>query len=184
MDSRHKKIMFKAAIFIVSLSIAWWLVESGVLNNILDQILPIQFAAEILSGAFYTSFLTTPIAIAMFLSLAKDQNPIILSLLAGLGAASVDLLLVRFMRNNVNRDLGVLTRDLKLNLISKLLKVLKLDFIIPLLGALIIASPLPDELGLALLGASKLKAKQLFVLTYILNTAGILLIVTPINLLS
>ena len=48
--------------------------------------------------------------------------------------------------------------------------------------AIIIASPLPDELGLMLLGASKLTYRQIAILTYIFNTAGILVIVVPISL--
>ena len=61
---------------------------------------------------------------------------------------------------------------------------LHLGFMVPLAGAIIVASPLPDELGLIMLGVSKLKYREIAVLTYILNTAGILLIVLPINIIS
>ena len=54
----------------------------------------------------------------------------------------------------------------------------------PFLGAIIIASPLPDELGLVMLGDSKLKYREIAIISYVLNTAGILLIVVPVNLLS
>ena len=68
--------------------------------------------------------------------------------------------------------------------ISKFLKTWNIEFLVPLLGALIIASPFPDEIGLLMFGVSKLKYRELLVITYLLNTAGILLIVAPINLLT
>ena len=184
MNKHFRKIVFKSAIFVISLSIAWYLLKSGLLNNLVDRVLPVTFAAEILAGSFYTSLLTSPIAIAMLLILAQKQHPISLALIAGLGAALVDLMMVKFFRDNLNRDFNTIARQLKLDLINKFLKLLKLDFLIPLIGALIIASPLPDELGLFMLGASRLKYYQVVLLTFILNTAGILLIVTPINLLT
>lgn len=184
MTVKLKGLVVKIIIFIFSLSLAWWLIKSGTLNELVDQLSPIEFVTEFVAGAFYTSFLTIPLALAMFLVLAPEQNPIILSLIAGLGATLVDALLVRIFRDNFSKGLSGLTKHLKIYLIKKVLKLLKLDFVIPLLGALIVASPLPDELGLFLLGTSDLKYYQIIILTFFLNTAGILLIVTPINLLT
>lgn len=184
MDTKLRSLLIKTLFFSFSVGIAWYLIKGGYFESWVNTILPHRFLAEILAGAFYTSFLTSPIAIAMFFVLAKSENPIILSLLAGVGAAALDFLMVKLLRDNLNKDLTLLTRQFKLNLAKKFLKLLKLDFLIPLIGALIIASPLPDELGLYLMGTSKLKNYQIIAITYILNTAGILLIVTPINLLS
>jgi hypothetical protein len=43
-------------------------------------------------------------------------------------------------------------------------------------GAIIIASPLPDELGLALLGVSTLSRPQFFLLSFAMNSLGIFII--------
>jgi len=47
---------------------------------------------------------------------------------------------------------------------------------LPVIGAIIIASPLPDEMGVGLMGISKLKTKQFILLSFILNSIGIFLI--------
>ena len=47
----------------------------------------------------------------------------------------------------------------------------------PIIGALIIASPLPDELGITLLGFSKAKTVTLMLVSFIGNILGIYLIV-------
>lgn len=184
MTPKVKKLIIKTIIFILSLSIAWYVLKKGSLNNLVYTLLPVMFLAEFLAGAFYASFLTSPISLAMLIILAQRQNPIQLALIAGLGAALVDLMIVKFFRQEVNKDLHILAKSFRFYLLNKLLKFFKLDFLIPLIGAVIVASPLPDELGLFLLGASKLKTSQILLLSYVLNTAGILLIVTPINLFS
>lgn len=182
MDPKLKKLLFKAVIFFISLSIAWWLVKNDYLHFLVDRILPIRFLAEFLSGIFYTSFLTSPIAVAVLILVAESNNPILVALLAGLGAAFGDLVIVRIFREKLSSDVNTVSHELHLKMISNILNKLKIDFIIPLIGAIIIASPLPDELGLMMLGASKLKYSQLALITYVLNTAGILLIVAPVNL--
>ncbi|HBQ50873.1 TPA: hypothetical protein DD690_02730 [Candidatus Daviesbacteria bacterium] len=184
MDRKIKKLIFKTAIFIFSLSIAWYLIKSGLLHDLIITVLPLKFIAEFLAGMFYTSFLTSPISMAMIVVLAENNNPIILALLAGMGAVVGDLVIIKFFKEKLSKDVSLITRELQLKKINNFLIKWKLEFITPLIGAIIIASPLPDELGLMMLGASNLKYYQIIILTYLLNTAGILLIVTPINLLS
>ncbi|MDP3733140.1 MAG: hypothetical protein Q8Q91_01230 [Candidatus Daviesbacteria bacterium] len=184
MDRKIKKLIFKTAIFIFSLSIAWYLIKSGLLHNLVITVLPLKFIAEFLAGMFYTSFLTSPISMAMIVVLAENNNPIILALLAGMGAVVGDLVIIKFFKEKLSKDVSLITRELQLKKINNFLIKWKLEFITPLVGAIIIASPLPDELGLMMLGASNLRYYQIVILTYLLNTAGILLIVTPINLLS
>ena len=48
----------------------------------------------------------------------------------------------------------------------------------PIIGALIIASPLPDEFGITLLGLSKLKIMVLLPIALVMNMLGIYLLVT------
>src|SRR3989344_4159265 len=152
MDTRVKKLIFKTTIFIFSLSIAWYLVKSGLLNNWVVTILPLRFIAEFLAGMFYTSFLTSPISMAMIVVLAENNNPIILALLAGMGAVVGDLVIIKFFKEKLSKDVSLITRELQLKKINNFLIKWKLEFITPLIGAIIIASPLPDELGLMMLG--------------------------------
>ncbi|MBU1031578.1 hypothetical protein KKE03_01485 [Patescibacteria group bacterium] len=183
MDIRLRKLILKTAVFVFSLSLAWWLVKGGYLNNLILAVLPLKFVAEFLAGMLYVSFLTAPISIAMLLVLADANNPILTALLAGFGAAFADLVIVKFFKEKLSKDVDLISRQLRLKKANDFLIKWKLDFLTPLIGAIIVASPLPDELGLMLLGASKLTYPQIAVLTYILNTAGILLIVVPANLL-
>lgn len=179
-----KELIFKAGIFILSLSFAWWLVKSGYLQGLVETVLPLRFIAEITAGLLYAFFPTSPVAVAMLVVLSGANNPIITALLAGFGAVLGDLLILKFFRKELSSDLKLVSRELHLQRVNTLLRKLHLNFLAPFLGAAIVASPFPDELGLLMLGASRLSYRQLAVLTYVLNTAGILLIVVPVNLLS
>lgn len=183
-DLKLKKLLFRTAVFILSLSFAWWLIKSGDLQSLVETVIPSRFVTEIIAGVFYTSFLTSPISVAMLVVLAKGENPILTALFAGLGAVLGDIIIIKLFRGGLSVDLSLLLRQLQFERINRFLQKLHLSFVIPLLGVLIIASPFPDELGLLMLGASKLKYREIVILTYILNTAGILLIVIPINLIS
>lgn len=184
MSPQLKKLIFKSAIFILSLSFAWWVIKSGYLHNLIESILPIRIFAEIVAGILYTFFLTSPVSVAMLIVLAQDNNPVTTALLAGFGAVLGDFLIVKFLKKEVSSDLNLVSRQLHLQKVTKILQVFHLDFVTPFFGAIIIASPFPDELGLMMLGVSKLGYREIAILTYILNTAGILLIVAPVNLLS
>jgi len=179
-----RKLIFRTVFFILCLSFAWWLIKSGDLISLVETVIPFRFVTEIIAGIFYTSFLTAPISVAMLIVLAQGTNPVLTALLAGLGAALGDIILIKFFRGSLSSDLNLISKELHLKKINRLLQKLHLSFITPLLGVLIIASPFPDELGLLMLGASRSKYSEIAVLTYILNTAGILLIVIPINLLA
>lgn len=183
MDPKLRKLVFKTLVFIFSLSLAWWLVGSEIISKLVHVVLPLKFVAEFIAGIFYVSLLTAPVSVAMLLVLADINNPIFTALLAGLGAAFADLVIVKFFKEKLSKDVDLVSRELQLKKVNNFLIKWKLDFITPLLGAIIIASPLPDEFGLMLLGASNLTYHQIAILTYILNTAGILLVVVPANLL-
>ena len=182
--TKVKSLITKTFFFILSLSFAWYLIKSGILDTLVHSLLPIRFLAEFVAGLFYTSFLTSPIAVAMLIILATDSNPIILAFMAGAGSVAGDLIIVKLFRKDLSQDINLATHQLHIDRVNKILRKLKLDFVTTILGAIIVASPLPDELGLMMLGASKLSYQQIAIISFILNTAGILLIVTPINLLS
>jgi hypothetical protein len=46
-------------------------------------------------------------------------------------------------------------------------------WLLPLVGAIIIASPLPDEPGVAMLGISKIRRWVFTVVVFFLNTIGV-----------
>ena len=108
------------------------------------------------------------------LSILDSTYPVYLLLpLAGIGAVIGDLTIFRLIKLSLASDLTQLYNNLGGSKISHILHTSHFRWTIPVIGALIIASPLPDEIGIGILGIYNLKTSQFLVLSYILNSLGI-----------
>jgi hypothetical protein len=128
-----------------------------------------------IAGIGFTSTFTTAPATVVLGELARYNHPLLVAVIGGAGALIGDLIIFRFFRDRIAADFGALigtsTGRLRTLAASPIIRLT-----LPLLGALIVASPLPDELGLALLGLARLRTAAFIPLSFLLNTAGILVI--------
>lgn len=175
--------LFKLFAFVVVLVLSFYLVSTINPKILSDQALFIKLIFASLSGLFYTSFLTAPLSVILFLLLSGTTNIYLLAIFGGLGAVLGDLVIVKFFRVIFK----VFSFIKHINLFKKLknrLHQLHLDLVAYLLGMVIIASPFPDELGLALLSVSKLSYFKLAILAFILNSLGIFVILYIAKMIS
>jgi hypothetical protein len=135
------------------------------------------YASGVLVGFFFVSTFTVAPAAVLLFHLAQELNPVYLALLAGAGSVLGDLVLFRFLKDRVFEELAPFVKSLTGSHLSLMLKTPYFAWFAPVLGALIIASPFPDELGISLLGLSKISTVQFMALTYVLNVVGILFVV-------
>lgn len=164
------------AIIVFSLVIAVLLVKTGVLSSLIGSTKNISFFGSFFAGIFFTSIFTT-IPATVVLGEISQTNPLLLTaVLGGAGATLGDLLIFRFVKDRLAEDVAHLLRS---HTPKRLFHVFRLKFFkwfIAFLGALVIASPLPDELGLAMMGFSKVKTSVFIPLSFVCNTLGILVI--------
>lgn len=175
--------ILKLLLFIVLCAISYWIIEFNHLDNFIKIILPFKLFAIFVAGLMYASFVTTPLSIASFYLLALHTNPLLLALIGGVGAAVGDVLLIHLLRL-LKKDLPRFSTKGLVHDIKKLLHSVNLHFVALTLGILIIASPLPDEIGLILLGATKLPDYKIFLISAVLNAIGIYLILIPLEILK
>lgn len=171
-----KKLLIDIGIISVSIYVAIYLVQAGAVDALLhatgDNLLLVSF----ISGIFFTSFFTTPVSIAMFSSLAHDGNIFLIAGMGALGSVVGDFILFWFVRHHIAKDASALMKGPKWKRILRVLRKRRFRRVLPVIGALIIASPFPDEIGLALIGVSTINQKSFFLLSYIMNLLGILII--------
>lgn len=178
----NRRLLSHAVIFLLSIYGAYFTIQSGILSEVLEKLLPVRFLAEIFAGFLFTSFLTIPLSLASIYVLSQDGNPIQIALLGGLGAMTADLIIAKIFRDSLFQDVSTLTRDLKLKRLFHFAKASYFNHFAPLIGILIIASPLPDEAGIVLLSVSKLKMHEIMAITYLINAIGIFIISASIDL--
>lgn len=131
--------------------------ETPQVKRIISIIGNFGYIGAFISGIFFVSvFTVAPAAIVLFF-LAETLNPLIVALFAGSGAVIGDYLIFRFLRDRVFDEIKPLLLKNGGNLLMKLFKTPYFAWGLSLVGAFIIASPFPDEVGIGLLGASKLR---------------------------
>lgn len=132
-----------------------------------------------IGGMLFVSTFTVSIGTVLLLLLAETMNPLIIGAVAGIGAVVGDLIIFQYIRNKgLVSEIKHFFDFFGGDKIAHLLHTKYFSWTLPVLGAVIIASPLPDELGVSLMGISKMKTNRFILLSFILNTIGIFLIVS------
>ncbi len=135
------------------------------------------FVGAFFAGILYVYGFTAAYGTAIFLILAKSNEIVSTGLVAGLGALLGDLIIFKFLRHSLSDELELLSKEKFFVRVSQKLPAGTKKFFLPAIGGLIIASPLPDELGILLLAASPVvSTKNFAAISYFLNTAGIFFI--------
>ena len=96
--------------------------------------------------------------------------------MGAIGSVIGDLIIFRFVRDRISDDFIALFQQVKIKRLVHILHLEIFRFLTPFIGALLVASPLPDEIGLAMMGISKIKTRYFIPISYFLNFIGILLI--------
>ena len=163
----------KDIVFIlIGIVIASALVTTGTLDLVVGALGSGAFSSFI-AGVFFTSaFTIAPASVALgHISLTTPIH--VVALWGALGALCGDLILFFFIRDKFANDLKRSFKPTFVKHIASSFHFGFLKWLAPIFGALIIASPLPDELGLTLLGMSKVRLAVFIPLAFTMNLIGI-----------
>lgn len=167
----------------VGIAIAILLVKSGILDLLINAVRDYYVIASFIAGIFFTSIFTIAPASIALVHIAQDAPIPGVVIFGALGAMCGDLILFFFIRDRFAEDL---MKTMKKSTVRHILHSFHFGFmkyISPLIGALIIASPLPDEFGITLLGMSKVKTIVLLPISLLMNTFGIYALISFYNIL-
>ncbi len=133
--------------------------------------------ASFVAGMFFTSVFTIAPASVALGNIAAHAPSHVVALWGALGAVCGDLVLFYFIRDRFTDDFMNSFGSVFMKHLARSFHVGFFKWVSPILGALIIASPLPDEFGITLLGFSKARTLTLIPISFIGNILGIYLIV-------
>lgn len=171
----HRWRFKNTSLLVMSLIAFVFLVQTPLVESIIQEVGQLGYLGAFITGIFFVSTFTVAPAIAVLFHIAEVLNPWEVALLAGLGAMLGDYILFRFMKDKVFEELRPVFMKLPKSKLNILFRSPYFAWMLPLFGAFIIASPLPDEVGVSVMGLSKIKRWQFFVLAFVLNSVGILL---------
>jgi uncharacterized membrane protein YdjX (TVP38/TMEM64 family) len=172
---KYKNLTF----LLLSLVLAYFVLRNENLHSYLLHLGNFGYLGAFLAGILFVSTFTVATGAIILLVLAESLSPIEIGIIAGLGAVVGDFAIFRFVKDDLAREIKQIYNLLNKNHhFSKVLHTKYFSWTLPVVGAIIIASPLPDEIGVSLMGISKLKTYQFFLVSFILNAIGIFLVVS------
>ncbi|MDO8503862.1 MAG: hypothetical protein Q7S60_04210 [bacterium] len=142
------------------------------------------YVGAFLAGILFVSVFTVASGIVILSILAQTLSPFEIGLIAGLGAVLGDLAIFRFIKDNLIKEVIPIYNELGGIHLTRLLHTKYFNWTLPVIGALIVASPFPDELGISLMGLSRIKTYQFILLSFILNAVGIFLVISAARLIT
>lgn len=181
---RHRH-NFNLILLIGGFLFAFLLSRLPIFNLIINGIEKFGYFGAVFSGFLFTSTFTAATGALLLLNFAKILDPFWLIVCGVIGALSADILIFLFVKDKVAEDITpVYEHFLAHSHFKKLLHTKYFSWTLPVIGALIIASPLPDELGISLMGLSSTTLFQFALVSLLSHSLGISLLITAAAIIS
>lgn len=173
----RKDLSQDIGIIALSIIVAIVLVQTGIVIKMLSLSNQSEFLGSFFVGLFFTSIFTTAPAIVTLGEMAQVHSPYTVALWGAMGAVVGDLVIFRFIKDRFGAHLMELVtiRGTRKRLKTLLTRPV-FRWVTFFIGGLILASPLPDELGIGLLGFSKMRLSGFLLVSFVFNFFGIVLI--------
>ena len=184
MSEFWKKIKYPyLTTILVSVFVAIFLARSETFQSWILSLGSLEYIGALVAGTLFVSSITVPISIVVIGIMAENINPMALGLIGGVGAVMGDYLIFRLVRSNIQQELSLLFGKETTSHVKAVLHSKYISWTLPLIGAFVIASPLPDELGVSLLGISKMSEARFILISYVSNAVGILMVASVAKVL-
>jgi hypothetical protein len=140
-----------------SFAAAYVLARMGLLHSVAEWFNGDGYVSVFIGGMLYTFGFTAGFGFALLAEVSQHVHPIPAALLGGAGATIADMTLFRFVRISLKDEWTLLLQSATALRIRTLLhRHVRFEYLrragIWLLACTIIASPLPDEIGITVLG--------------------------------
>lgn len=165
---------------IIAIILTYIIFRNPAVSGFISSMGKLSYLGIFAAGMLFAFGFTAPFSVGFFISL-NPSNIWIAAIIGGLGALISDLIIFRlikvlfedeFKRLRNSKTFVRITKLIERNIKEKIKIYLMYAF-----AGILIASPLPDEVGITMLaGLTKISAKNLALISFVLNTFGILIL--------
>lgn len=160
-------------------------------HNFLLHFESLGYIGAFIAGILYVSTVTVATSIVILLVLAEKLSVLEVGLIAGFGALLGDWIIYRFVKDNLYDEMKLILEQIQDGVGRKRIRSLKqifrtkyFNWLLPVVGVILIGSPFPDELAWGLMGTTKIKTYQVVLISFVFNFAGIVLILSASNFIK
>ena len=170
---KYKHLTF----FAISIIFSIFLSRYEAFNTFLLNLGNWGYIGAFFAGVLFVSTFTATTGAVILLILAEKLSPIEMAILAGLGGVVGDFAIFRFVKDGLLSEIIPIYNRLGGGHLTRVLRTKYFRWTLRIIGAIIIASPFPDELGVSLMGITKIKTYQFLLLAFVLDTVGVFLFI-------
>jgi len=163
-------------LIVISIVVAFGLSQYQPFHNFLLGLGNWSYVGIFFTGILFVFTFTVATAVIIFHMLGEVMSPWMVGLIAGLGAVVGDYLIFIFVRKHILGNTEFLVKHFSKSFWGKLAKNTYFQWLLPVLGIAIVVLPFPDEVGIVLLGISKIKLYQSIILAFMAHAIIITLI--------
>ncbi|MEK6855440.1 MAG: hypothetical protein AABX73_04420 [Nanoarchaeota archaeon] len=169
----------KLILLCASVIIAYFIFKNQDVQSFVSGLDSLSYLGIFIAGLLFSFGFSTPFAIGFFI-ISNPDNLLLAALIGGIGALTSDLLIFKIIKFSFMDEFERLEHT---HFMKKINKVIKSNFkfklsnyLIYFFAGIIIASPLPDELGVTMLaGLTEIKPGIFAIVSFIMNYIGILI---------
>ncbi|MEK6945565.1 MAG: hypothetical protein AABW63_02120 [Nanoarchaeota archaeon] len=174
----HKKGYPKLLTLLFLSIAAYFIFRYSGITSYLNNLNELSYLGVFIAGLLFSFGFSTPFAVGFFLTIHPD-NIFLTFFIGAVGALISDLLILNLTKFSFMDEFEELEETKLFHHIKKSFSnkhILKLKIYLQyLVGAIIIASPLPDELGVTMLeGVAHVRTSVFAIISFIMNSVGIL----------
>ena len=140
-------------VLILSIILAVFILKSDFLRISLLKLGNLEYAGVFIAGLFFSYGFTTVPSISIIYLLSQNLNPFLVALIGMIGAVISDYFIFRFIKYGLIDEIKRIKIRFRFNQHFRKSYVKILKNIAPLISGLILASPLPDEVAVSILGS-------------------------------
>ncbi len=186
---RYKNNYPKITALLCTYAFTYVLFQLGLFDVLPNLLQGYGYITMFAAGLLFSFGFTTPFAIAIFIEMAPAVNPLLGAIVGGAGAMLSDLLIFKFIRFSFMNEIKRLKR---LPLFRWMMKREKeavptqiQKYIAWSIAGIIIASPLPDEIGVSVLsGDTHVHGKPFAAFCFAMDAIGVLIVLLSVQGIS
>ena len=178
---RHSNIL----LLVGGLAFAFILSRMPFFATFVKEVEKFGYLGAVFSGFLFTSTFTVATGALLLANFAKILDPFWLILCSVSGALIGDMIIFLFVKDKVSEDITpVYEHFIAKNHLKKIIHTKYFSWTLPVIGALIIASPFPDELGISLMGLSSISFQKFLMMAFFSHSLGMFILVSATTIIS
>jgi hypothetical protein len=167
----------KLSVFVISVILVYFLFSGLAYKPLHDALVFMGYFGTFLAGLLYPYALTSAAGTGILLILAKEQNLLLAGVVAGIGALISDIIIFFFVTHGFGDEVEKLSKETVVRAVNRWIPSSVRVYLLVTFASILIASPLPTEIGIMLMTSIKnISIKKFVIIVYILHASAIFII--------